>query len=291
MRERFRIPEHQFERTASFLSGIGLVRSGDERVYNFKKQGISVSIYGNGTVILNCDDALAGKLLYDFFNTLPFDYRDYAMKTVGLELPEKWIGSDEAGKGDYFGPLVVAGVCMESSVAAALYRRGVTDSKKLSAEQLFHMECMVKSTLPASAYEVIVISPERYNQMHDSMGNVLDIMVWAHGRAISSIASRENCAVALVDKFASGRRKDEMENAVKGVRIYQFTKGERETGVATASVLASAQFGHSIEKMTAEYGIPFVKGAGSDARTLAARIRSEKGETFYRKVAKADFTL
>ena len=291
MRDRFHVPDDQIEKTAAFLKGLGLSASDEPNVTNFKGQRVSISLYGNGTAIVNCDDPMMVKLLKDYFETVPFDYLRYISGTLGVSLPSRWIGTDEAGKGDYFGPLVVAGVCLDAETASLLYRRGISDSKKFSAPQLLRFEHMLIQILPASAFDVITISPEKYNELHAKMGNVLDMLVWAHARVIKNLNAKMPCEAAVVDKFASGAKEKELASSVPGVTIHQFTKGEREIAVASASILASSSFNRALDSMSEQCGFRLLKGAGADVKELASRILREKGSKYYSSVAKSDFVI
>lgn len=291
MRGRYRILDSQTEGASTFLAGLGLDRKRGQGLTSLSGRAISISVYDTGSVIIDCDDAVMNKLINDYFLTLPFDYPAYASETLGVDLPDRWIGTDEAGKGDYFGPLVVAGVCMDRDSASLLFKHGLTDSKKVSAARLTELEKGVKEILPPRSVEVIVISPERYNQLHSSMGNVLDIMVWAHSKLIKTLSETTGSSVAVVDKFSTGRRSEFLEKSVPGVVIHQFTHGEREMGVAAASVLATSQFNRSIDKLSEMHGLKLLKGAGVNVKALAREIRQSSGEAFYRKLAKADFIL
>ena len=51
-----------------------------------------------------------------------------------------WIGTDEAGKGDYFGPLVVAGFALERSRVELLAELAVGDSKTLADSRMREMD-------------------------------------------------------------------------------------------------------------------------------------------------------
>lgn len=291
MQARYRLMTGQIAEASRFLEGIGLVSKQEGTSSVFRGQGVSVSIYRNGTVLLSCSDRALEKLLSDYFLTLPMDYGRYVRDTFGVELPEKWIGSDEAGKGDYFGPLVVAGICVDKEIAARLHRLGLTDSKKLSEESLFAYEDMLRVEIGTDRYEILAISPAKYNELHDSMGNVLDIMAWAHSKVIRTLADRCGCHASIVDKFATGQRAARLSRSVSGVVIHQFTKGERDMAVAGASVLASCRFIRSMEAISESLGRTLPRGAGDGARSAAAELRRERGEIFYRTVAKADFRL
>lgn len=291
MRSRYRILDTQTTEASTFLKGLGLDRKRGNGLTSFNGRAISISVYDTGAVIIDCNDPVMSKLINDYFLTLPLDYRAYASTTLGIDLQNKWIGTDEAGKGDYFGPLVVAGVCLDMEKATLLFRQGLTDSKKIAPGRLHALERLVKEILPPTSFEVIVISPEKYNKLHVSMGNVLDIMVWAHSKVISTLSGRTGSRLAVVDKFSTGRRSELMALSVPGVLIHQFTQGEREMGVAAASVLATVQFNRSIERLSDMHGIDLLKGAGLNVKELAQKIRRNRGEAFYRTIAKADFTL
>ena len=68
----------------------------------------------------------------------------------------RWIGTDEAGKGDYFGPLVVAGVMVDESIAKSFEELGIRDSKKLSDSSVRDLATEIKKTsasLPKSLHK------------------------------------------------------------------------------------------------------------------------------------------
>lgn len=288
---RYRLFENEIESASVFLAGLGLSMRRSRNVRVFRGRGISISIYDTGTVMAICSDPLMGKLLTDYFETLPTDYTRYMAGILNLPLPQHWIGTDEAGKGDYFGPLVVAGVCMDTGIAGRLFRAGVADSKRFSAVQLRDFEQRIRETLGHSAYEILTISPGRYNTLHAEMGSVSEMLLWAHARVIRILADRKGAGVALVDKFASGTQEGRMASSVRGVRIHQFVRGESEMAIAAASVLAASQFDRSLASLSDEVGIRLPKGAGLSVQSLATAIRRERGEGFYARIAKADFTL
>ena len=48
---------------------------------------------------------------------------------------EPHFGIDESGKGDFFGPLVIAGVYVDRDVARRFQEIGITDSKRISSDK------------------------------------------------------------------------------------------------------------------------------------------------------------
>ena len=75
-----------------------------------------------------------------------------------------YIGSDETGKGEWYGPLVVVGTCLNSNQIIQLRKMGVTDSKLLSSTRIKELaQTMFKMGL---TYESRIISPEKYNALY-----------------------------------------------------------------------------------------------------------------------------
>jgi len=110
-----------------------------------------------------------------------------------------WIGSDESGKGDYFGPLVVAAVAITKDNWRVLETLGVQDSKNLSDTRAFALAAELR---PAFPNDVVVIMPPRYNQLWSKFGNVNKLLAWAHARAIENVVEKSPQATAAVaDQF------------------------------------------------------------------------------------------
>ena len=111
--------------------------------------------------------------------------------------PAGTIGTDESGKGDYFGPLVVAGVYVPDGGREVLAALGVRDSKTLSDGQVERLARAVREAYPTA---VVAIGPERYNALYAKVGNLNRLLAWAHAR---SSASR---SVARRSPTSSGTR-------------------------------------------------------------------------------------
>lgn len=227
------------------------------------------------------------KVVVDYLLSRPFSYQEYARREYGIELHEKWMGSDEVGKGDYFGPLVVACVCTNIQEAELLYRYGLSDSKTLSQGEISRFETMIRELVGPSHMETVMISPAKYNQLHERMGNVNSILAWAHGRAISEVAGRSGASQALVDRFSSGH----VRVSVQGVQVHEFVRGERDMAVAAASVIASAAFDRELRRLSKLSGFRLPRGGGKEAAQTAKSILSEKGSDYFRTIGKADFRL
>ncbi|MEM3852283.1 MAG: hypothetical protein QXP70_04715 [Methanomassiliicoccales archaeon] len=286
--ERYRIPVESVEEAVSFFQGLGMKVNRSGAAVHLKKERCSVSIYSNGIAILQCSGVMR-KVSEDYLLSLPFSYRDYALRELGVKLPEKWTGTDEAGKGDYFGPLVVSAVCISEEDAEILYRRGLVDSKRLAPSVLEKYASMVRELIPPSHRETMIISPQRYNELHASMGNVNTILAWAHAKLISTLAAKTRVSMAIVDRFAAGATEETMRKAT-GLEVIMIEKGEREMGVAAAAVLSVSAFRSALFSLSEKHGIRLVPGAGEEAKSLYRQLRETKGAEMLRQVAKTDFT-
>jgi len=200
---------------------------------------------------------------------------------------EKWIGSDEAGKGDYFGPLVTAGVLVDSATAGLLQEYGVKDSKKLSDNSVKELAARIKETCPCA---VVAIGPAKYNELYGKIGNLNRLLAWGHSRAIENILDKEECDYALADQFGDERF---IINALmekgKGIEVKQEIRAESDIGVAAASILARAEFVRRLAMLSRKYGMEFPKGASPAVIGAGRAFVRKYGENRLSEVAKIHF--
>jgi ribonuclease HIII len=201
--------------------------------------------------------------------------------------PHPHIGTDEAGKGDYFGPLVVAGVFADEAALIRLPQAGVRDAKLVSQGTLRRLETAVKQICPA--FEVVMISPARYNELHAKMRNLNRLLAWAHARAIENLLGRVDCSLAVADQFGdeSYLERSLMERG-REIKLMQQVRGEADPAVAAASVLARAGFLRGLDRASAEAGVTLPRGA-THVLPAAREVLAKGGEQLLRRVAKVHF--
>ena len=208
-------------------------------------------------------------------------------KKVSVDHGESRIGVDESGKGDYFGPLVVAGVYSDTKDIEKLGEMGVKDSKKVTDKRA---EQLARQIMGKYMFTTVVIGPEKYNELLEKMGNLNSLLAWAHARTIENLLSKVRCTKVVVDQFANKRL---VQNALmkkgKEVRLEQRHKAESDLVVAAASILARAEFLRRLKQLSEETGIPLPKGASKKVDEAAALVLKEKGEAVLKKVAKIHF--
>jgi len=210
------------------------------------------------------------------------------------------IGSDEAGKGDYFGPLAVAAVYADEVALERLPQAGVKDSKRVSSERrLWELERAVKQICPL--FEVVVISPARYNELIEKMRNLNGLLAWGHARAIENVLEKlgqaeacgtrgaPRCRLAVADQFGDERfLRESLMKRGRQIELVQQVRAEEDPAVAAASTLARAAFIRALERLSSEAGIDLPRGA-THVLPAAREVYAKGGAALLRQLAKVHF--
>ena len=200
------------------------------------------------------------------------------------------IGVDESGKGDYFGYLVAAGVLSDDESEKKLRQLGVKDSKKLLDAAALKMAVQVKKVC---RYEIVKISPEKYNSLYKKFGpkGLNKLLAWCHARVIENILEKNECDYVITDKFGDERfLKDALMEKGKKIKVVQMVRAESDIAVAAASVLARAEFLKTLKKLSLEVGYKLPKGS-TDVETAAKIMVERYGEKILPMIAKTHFKI
>lgn len=202
-------------------------------------------------------------------------------------------GIDESGKGDFFGPLVIACVFVEDRAAAEkLASLGVRDSKAIKSDAKIAQ--IAQQILPAvnGQAAVVAIGPEAYNRFYDNIRNLNRLLAWGHARTLENLLEKvPACTSALADKFGDERliRNALMEQGRK-IELRQQTKAESDIAVAAASILARAEFVRRMSLLGKEVGMELPKGAGPQVDKVARSLAEQGGRALLSTVAKMHFS-
>lgn len=197
------------------------------------------------------------------------------------------IGTDESGKGDFFGPLVIAGVLADEKNAQYFLDLGIKDSKKLSDKKMLSLAVEIKKVAP---YSIIAISNSKYNELYANIKNLNKLLAWGHARAIENILNTSHCEYALSDKFGDEALiKSALMKNGRSIRLEQMCKAESDIAVAAASVLARATFVQKMQEMENTYGIKFQKGCSPLVKAVASEFIQKYGKARLKEVCKAHF--
>jgi ribonuclease HIII len=197
------------------------------------------------------------------------------------------IGIDEAGKGDFFGPLVIGAVAVNPENEIELRSLGVMDSKKISDQDIAKIAGMIKKSFP---HDTVVIGPERYNSLYNKFNNLNRFLAWGHARALENLLRRVDYKTAISDKFTSKNflKRALMEKG-KSVELVEIPRAEADVAVAAASILARAEFLSRLGKLSKSSGVKLPKGCSAEVIGAGKELVGRYGPGSLSKYAKLHF--
>jgi ribonuclease HIII len=204
---------------------------------------------------------------------------------------EPHFGIDESGKGDVFGPLVIAGAYVDPAIARHWRSAGVQDSKAIGTDARIRELARLILATPGAVTSVVVIGPERYNALYEKFRNLNRLLAWGHARVIENLLElKPECPRALSDQFANPRLiKSALMEKGRGIELEQRTKAESDPAVAAASILARAQFVDWLSKQSRVLGVTLPKGASPSVKAVGGDLVRRDGPEILGKVAKLHF--
>lgn len=196
------------------------------------------------------------------------------------------VGGDESGKGDLFGPLVIAAFAAHEDIERReAVRAGARDCKLMTDKEV---QVVAERLRGVGISAIRVLMPEEYNARYARVRNVNILLNEIYGELLQSVAASSGAQTVILDKY--GRRALALW---KGTQEFQFvveTHAERYPEVAAASVLARAAFLEGLERTAREHGISHLpKGASVEAQVLMRQLASQRGKDWLRAVAKVNF--
>lgn len=206
------------------------------------------------------------------------------------------MGIDESGKGDFFGPLCVAGVYVNEAIVKAWQGVGVRDSKNISSDRrIGELAGLIRET-PGCVSNVVTIGNPAYNRLYSDMRSVNRILAWGHARVIENLLQQRHRMDpppqrAISDQFAHDR--GTVEKALMGLgrqlELVQRHKAEADLAVAAASILARDEFVRRLAELEREVGLVLPKGASAAVDAAAAEYVRRRGGGALPRVAKMHF--
>ena len=206
------------------------------------------------------------------------------------------IGVDESGKGDFFGPLCIAGVYVNESVVKAWKDSGIRDSKNISSDKrIFELAEKIRKT-PGCVANVVMVGNEAYNRLYAKMKSVNAILAWGHARVIENLMGQRHQmnpapVKAISDQFASSKEvvAKALMSLGREIDLVQRHKAEEDLAVAAASILARDGFVKGLVKLEKQFNLELPKGASSAVDEAAKRFVAEHGADVLPKIAKVHF--
>lgn len=260
-----------------------------------EKDKVNVVFYESGKLVVQ------GKGTHEF---VEFVLEPEILKTAGIgyeavlnpELLLPRLGVDESGKGDFFGPMCVAGVYVNESIVKVLQEAGVRDSKAISSDKRIAELAEVIRQTPGCISSVVPIGNEAYNRLYVKLRSVNAILAWGHARVIENLMLQRHQmnplpVRAISDQFAAN--KDVVAKSLmslgREIELVQRHKAESDLAVAAASILARNEFVSRLAKLEKQFTQKLPKGASAAVDAAAKEFIQKHGAENLGKVAKLHF--
>jgi len=270
-------------------------RSTPHARFSVKGEGVVATFYDSGKLVVQGDDPDGFVLAYVEGATRVASAKQPASPALGshalgshaLGAPaphaQTAIGSDESGKGDYFGPLVVASVRLEPELSRKLANGEVRDCKQMSDEAVLRVGAALRAHVP---HAIVKLDPPAYNAEHARWRNLNPLLASLHARAIGQLSSPG--MHVIVDQFGNAKL---LEDALRplDIRLEQRHRAEELLAVAAASVIAREQFLLGMRALSEAWALDLAKGAGHPVDAAARRFVALHGAEKLGLVAKLHF--
>jgi ribonuclease HIII len=260
-------------------------------LYYAHKDKLNVAVYEKGPKVV-----LQGKGTQEFvqFRLEPEILGEAKLGYEEVHNPQMFephFGIDESGKGDFFGPLVIAGVYTDRGICRKLMDAGIQDSKRIGSDKKIRDLAKVIKQTHGTLHSIVEIGPSKYNALYHKIGNLNKLLAWGHARVIENLAGqRPDCPRALSDQFANPRmiERSLMQHGRK-IKLEQRTKAESDIAVAAASILARERFIDWLDKTGREYQVVLPRGASEQVKKVARELVSAHSAEALDQLAKTHF--
>src|SRR6201984_2507828 len=269
------LTKEQATKLRTLLEGLGFEFAPKEwTIFFAQKNKLSVAVYEKGPKVL-----VQGKGVEEFvqFELEPKILGEAKLGYEEVHSPEMFephFGVDESGKGDFFGPPVIAGVYVDRGIARRLVEGGVQDSKRISSDARIRAlaDTIRKTSMGLS--DVVLIGPAKYNELYEKFGNLNKLLAWGHARVIENLlAKKPDCPRSLCDQFAdAGIIEQSLLLPGRKIPIQQRPRAESDIAVAAASILAREAFINWLDREGKRLGVRLERGGSAAVKAAAGTL-------------------
>ncbi|MBA2693597.1 MAG: hypothetical protein H0U65_14095 [Rubrobacter sp.] len=199
------------------------------------------------------------------------------------------IGTDEAGKGEYFGPLVVAGVrVLSGETDNELRSLGVRDSKDIGLAEVRKLAAEISALVGEANIRTVGLPPREYETRRAAAKSNVNRLLGEMNAGIIDDLKAE-VEVTVVDAFGVKAREYVEASLSGGVRVEARPRAEDDAAVAAASIVARARYLEEMDVLSEKVGFDLPRGS-THVIEAARRVYAERGEEGLRDVAKVHFS-
>lgn len=253
-------------------------------LFSGKKKGISCTLYSSGKLMVqgkNSKEFIEFILEPEILERFEFGY------TAITQNLEPHIGIDESGKGDFFGPLCVAGVYADKEGIEGLQKLKVRDSKTLSDDTIQKLAQKIRKNY---LHHVLRVYPKKYNELYAKFGNLNLLLGWGHALIAGELVEKSQCRHVTIDQFAKeGVVIEALRKKKLTIELTQRPRAEEDLVVAAASILARAAFIEGMEILGEEIGKTLPKGASEQVIKTGKSLVHLHGREILEKLGKLHF--
>ncbi len=260
----------------------------DYAEFAFKGENFNIVCYTSGKMVIQ------GKGTEDFVRDIlePQVTGDPRLGYDEIHHPE-WFephaGLDESGKGDLFGPLVVACVIADGTAVRHWIENGIQDSKTIGSDaRIFALEKEIRKT-SGVIVKTLHMGMEKYNTLYKKFGsNTNRLLAWMHSTALKEALAVKPVPWGMLDQFS---KQPLVQRNLKDVPIdlRMMTKAESDPAVAAASIVARALYVRQMVALSEKAGEPLLKGASAQVKQQAVRLVRKFGPEALNRFAKINF--
>jgi len=252
-------------------------------------EGVVVSLYKSGKLVVQGKGAEAWHTQYMGTKEIaPSKKASPDLAASKFPPVARSMGSDEAGKGDTFGPLVVAAVAVSEEQAELLQSSKVADSKVLDDTRIRILGPWIRENFD---FEIRCLMPADYNQAwKDAGSNVNALLTQLHFDCLRELASRSGYSNMVVDRFSPSCPVGKRLRAVQPeLEVVEVPRAEAHLAVAAASVLAREKFLMAMEELSTAWAMTIPRGSGSPVPPALRKFFQMHGAQQMHQVVKLHF--
>lgn len=269
--------------------------------FSAAKKGISCTLYTSGKLVVQGKNMAEfiefylEPLLHSFTFTYPqlenLERATSIKPETGIDAADDHlfphIGIDESGKGDYFGPLCVAGVYADVAGIGKLKTLGVKDSKTFSDAAILKLGKAIKAIC---TYHIVKINPQKYNELYDQFKNLNNLLAWGHATVIEQLVAKTQCSDIVIDQFANEKVVlTALSRKKLKLNVTQRHRAEADVVVAAASILARETFLLGLAMLGEEFSMKLPKGASAATIAAGRQFVAKYGREELEKIGKLHF--
>lgn len=287
----FQLNTMESKRLSEALSHAGYeFRSLQHADFQARGEGVVVSLYRSGKLVVQGRNAEAWQVRFLGEKKAAPPKKEKETSAGRPALPEaaNSLGSDEAGKGDTFGSLVVAAVAVPSGLVEELQRTKVADSKTIDDTRIRALAGWIRDH---ADFEERSLMPEQYNRAWVDAGrNVNRLLTRLHFECLQELQKRTSFQNIVVDRFAPSCPVGTcLHSWNPGLDVVEVPRAEQHLAVAAASVLARDRFLQDLEELSSQWAQDLPRGSGGPVPPALREFHSHHGGEDFHKVTKLHF--